>query len=64
MLRHVELSEYQLWMCKKIKEKLEQHHYINSASHYPNEYEEREVISLALSEMLMKLDLIERKKVQ
>jgi heterodisulfide reductase subunit B len=62
MLRHVELSDYQLWMCKKIKEKLaEKHNYINCASHYPNEFEEREVISIALSEMLMKLDVIEGK---
>ncbi|MCM3665282.1 hypothetical protein M3204_12760 [Mesobacillus subterraneus] len=62
MLRHLELSDYQLWMCKKIKEKLaEKHDYINSASHYPNEFEEREVISIALSEMLMKLDVIDKK---
>ncbi|MCM3125457.1 hypothetical protein QNH36_04730 [Mesobacillus sp. AQ2] len=62
MLRHVELSDYQLWMCKKIKEKLaEKHNYINCASHFPNEFEEREVISIALSEMLMKLDVIEGK---
>lgn len=62
MLKHLELSDYQLWMCKKIKERLaENHHYLNSASHYPNEFEEREVISIALSEMLMKLDIINRK---
>ncbi|HAQ07877.1 MAG TPA: hypothetical protein DCR24_10265 [Bacillus bacterium] len=62
MLRHLELSDYQLWMCRQIKEKLaKKHHYINSASQYPNEFEEREVISIALSEMLMKLDIIDRK---
>ncbi|RSD26737.1 hypothetical protein [Mesobacillus subterraneus] len=62
MLKNLELSDYQLWMCRKIKEKLaEKHNYINCASHFPNEFEEREVISIALSEMLMKLDVIDEK---
>ena len=59
MLRNLELSDYQLWMCKKIKEKLAENPYINWASKYPSEYREQEIISIALSEMLIKLDVIE-----
>lgn len=62
MFRQMELSDYQLWMCKKIKEKLaDKHEYINSASQCPSQFEEKVVISIALSEMLMKLDVIDEK---
>ncbi|KKK36596.1 hypothetical protein WQ57_18255 [Mesobacillus campisalis] len=56
MLKKLELSDYQLWMCAKIKEKLtEDPHAVEYSPAYHDNVEEREVISLALSEMLYRL---------
>ncbi len=56
MHKKLELSDYQLWMCEKIKEKLsEDHHAADAALTFGGDAAEREVISLALSEMLYRL---------
>jgi hypothetical protein len=60
MLKKLELSDYQLWMCAKIKEKLtEDPHAVEISPAYRENVEEREVISLALSEMLYRLGGLE-----
>ena len=56
MQKKIELTDYQLWMCMKIKERLAEE---NQPPLYPTEVEEREVISFALSEMLYKLGGLE-----
>ncbi|WP_174733665.1 hypothetical protein [Mesobacillus harenae] len=56
MFKKLELSDYQLWMCSQIREKLAESNYVNGT--FPanaEDYEEREVISIALSEMLLRL---------
>lgn len=56
MHKKLELSDYQLWMCEKIKEKLsEEKNAAEAAITYNGDAAEREVISLALSEMLYRL---------
>ena len=56
MMKTLELSDYQLWMCAKIKEKLKEDPFsVDTRSGFPASFEDREVISLALSEMLYRL---------
>ncbi|PLR76427.1 hypothetical protein CU633_15805 [Bacillus sp. V3-13] len=57
MQTHMELSDYHKWMCKQIKEKLAERAYsFGYTSTEIIDYGEREVITLALSEMLVRLD--------
>ncbi|WP_071458527.1 hypothetical protein [Bacillus massilinigeriensis] len=53
------LSDYQLWMCDQIKEHLNKQQTITETkfkSELVQEFKEREVINIALSEMLVRLD--------
>ncbi|PLR96078.1 hypothetical protein [Bacillus sp. T33-2] len=56
MHKKLELTDYQLWMCGQIKEKLAEFHYVKGIpTDYPSNCQDREVVSLALSEMLVRL---------
>ena len=60
MKKEMELSDYQLWMCARIKEILEEDPLsAGSQPGFQSSFEEREVISLALSEMLYRLGGLE-----
>ena len=60
MNKKMELSDYQLWMCARIKEILKEDPLsADSQQGFHSNFEDREVISLALSEMLYRLGGLE-----
>ncbi|CEG29701.1 hypothetical protein [Bacillus sp. B-jedd] len=55
MLKQVELSDYHLWMCRQIREKLAERNRISPLDTF--EYTERDLVTIALSELVYQLDI-------
>ncbi|RHW34159.1 hypothetical protein D1B31_19875 [Neobacillus notoginsengisoli] len=57
MLKQVELSDYHLWMCEQIRQKLAELHSISPMDTF--NYSERDLVTIALSELVYQLNLSE-----
>ncbi|WP_409274177.1 hypothetical protein V1499_04645 [Neobacillus sp. SCS-31] len=55
MFKQVELSDYHLWMCQQIKEKLAERNHISPLDTF--DYTERDLVTIALSELVYRLNL-------
>ncbi|ALC91988.1 hypothetical protein AM500_20980 [Bacillus sp. FJAT-18017] len=54
MLKQVELSDYHLWMCQQIREKLAERNRISPLETF--DYTERDLVTIALSELVFQLN--------
>ncbi|RDU35355.1 hypothetical protein DRW41_18915 [Neobacillus piezotolerans] len=55
MFKQVELSDYHLWMCQQIREKLAERNQISPLEIF--DYTERDLVTIALSELVYQLNL-------
>lgn len=55
MFKQVELSDYHLWMCQQIREKLAERNQISPLDIF--DYTERDLVTIALSELVYQLNL-------
>ncbi|OCA84392.1 hypothetical protein A8F94_16960 [Bacillus sp. FJAT-27225] len=54
MLKQVQLSDYHLWMCQQIREKLAEQNQISPLDTFT--YSERDLVTIALSELVFQLN--------
>lgn len=55
MFKQVELSDYHLWMCQQIREKLAERNQISPLDTF--DYTERDLVTIALSELIYQLNV-------
>lgn len=54
--QHVELSDYHLWLCQQIREKIAEGNYLGISPFDTEIYSERDLVTIALSELAVRLN--------